>query len=238
MRAPVVSDPLVEPLRPFASRSILRGVDTLPNNTVAVVKENRAVRRSVPGGRQPRDEQRAALARISDRHARHDLPALLGPEAAARRSGGRRHSARSTDGRGRSAANYPAARHRPARKRWFCSIRGDLIRRYGEILVVLNHAATSTYQHGQGTDSAPIFAGRLGDDLCYFGFDVARETVLADKARLFFVIFEAPGTVRFGLDIGSAQVRRDRFAFKAGHAAIPARDARARSAETATCLAT
>src|SRR4029078_12605789 len=40
-----------------------------------------------------------------------------------------------------------------------------------------------------------------------------RDVVLADKNKFFFVLFEAPGKVRFGLDIATAAVRRSRFAF-------------------------
>ena len=100
-------------------------------------------------------------------------------------------------------------------------VRGDLIRKYGEILVTLNRANTTSYSHGGGVDFAPIFSGQLGADICYYGFDVDREDVLADKARHFFVLYEVPGRVRFGLDIATAAVRRNRFAFRTAALAFP-----------------
>jgi hypothetical protein len=219
MRAPVVPNPLVEPLKAFSSRSILRATDSLPNNSVAVVKENRAfVEAFLMGANHemnnelrwrefPTDMRGTIFSRFWDRKrppsdpAGDDIPPIHGWTKPL-------------------GANYPA--HDIDRKEALVLlIRGDLVRRFGEFLVVINHAATSTYQPGQGTDSAPIFGGRLGNDLAYFGFDVARETVLADKTRFFFLIYEAPGKVRFGLDIGSAQVRRDRFMFKTAALSFP-----------------
>ncbi len=219
MRTPVISDPLVEPLKAFSSRSILRATDSMPNNSVAVVKENRAfVEAFLIGANHemnnelrwrefPTDMRGTIFSRFWDRKrppsdpTGNDIPPI--------------HSWTRPLG-----TNYPA--HDTDRKEALVLlIRGDLVRRFGEILVVINHAATSTYQHGQGTDSAPIFGGRLGNDLAYYGFDIARETVLADKTRFFFLIYEAPGRVRFGLDIGSAQVRRDRFLFKTAALSFP-----------------
>lgn len=210
MRAPIVSDPLVEPLRAFESRAILRGVDTLPNNVVAVVKENRAfVEAFLIGANHemnnelrwrefPTDMRGTIFRRFWDRRRAPDDP--LGddiPEI---------HTWTEKLG-----VNYPA--HDSDRKEALVLlIRGDLIRKYGMILAVLNHANSTTFSRGEGVDHAPVFAGRLGIDSCYFGFDIDREAVLADKGRFFFVLFEAPGRVRFGLDISTAAVRRDRFA--------------------------
>lgn len=210
MRAPVVSDPLVEPLRAFESRAILRGVDSLPNNTVTVVKENRAfVEAFLVGANHemnnelrwrefPTDMRGTIFRRFWDRKrapgdpAGDDIPEI--------------HRWKEVLG-----ANYPS--HDADRSEALVLlVRGDLIRKYGMILAVLNHAATTTFTRGAGVDHAPVFAGRLGIDSCYFGFDVDREAVLADKARFFFVLFEAPGRVRFGLDIATAAVRRARFA--------------------------
>ena len=53
MRAPVVSDPLVQPLSVFESRALLRASDSLPNNTVSSRQGESRVRRSVPGRSKP-----------------------------------------------------------------------------------------------------------------------------------------------------------------------------------------
>jgi hypothetical protein len=121
---------------------------------------------------------------------------------------------------GQLGSNYPA--HDIDRKESLVVlVRGDLIRKYGQILVTLNRAAATSYVHGEGTDFTPIFAGQLTADICYYGFDVDRESVLAEKARHFFVLYEVPGRVRFGLDVATAAVRRDRFAFRKAALAFP-----------------
>jgi hypothetical protein len=219
MRSPVVSDPLVELLRVFDSRAVLRGADALPNNTVLVLKENRAFTESFLLGANhemnnelrwrefPTDMRGTVFRRFWDRKRAPDDPAGDDiPEI---------H--RWTQALG---ANYPP--HDADRaEALVLLIRGDLVRKYGMILAVLNHAPATTFAVGQGVDHSPIFAGRLGTDVCYFGFDIPRETVTSDKARYFFVLFEAPGQVRFGLDVATAAVRRDRFAFTKAALSFP-----------------
>lgn len=219
MRAPIVSDPLVEALRSFEARAILRGVDTLPNNSVSIVKENRAfVEAFLVGANHemnnelrwrefPTDMRGTIFRRFWDRKrppedpAGDDIPEIHGWNE-------------------KLGANYTAY-DSDRKEALVLLIRADLIRKYGMILAVLNHANTTTFTRGQGVDYAPVFAGRLGIDSCYFGFDIDRDTVLADKARFFFVLFEAPGRVRFGLDIATAAVRRDRFAHRTAALRFP-----------------
>ena len=221
MRAPVVSDPLVEALRAFESRSILRGIDTLPNNTVTVLKENRLLVEAFLVGANhemnnelrwrefPTDMRGTIFRRFWDRKrppddpAGDDIPQIHGWSAPL-------------------GTNYPP--HDVDRtEALVLLIRGDLIRKYGMILAVLNRANSNHFVRGQGVDHVPIFAGQLGADACYFGFDVARDAVLADKPRHFFVLFEAPGRVRFGLDVATAAVRRDRFDFRTAPLQFPIR---------------
>ena len=219
MRAPVVADPLVQSLIVFESKAILRATDSLPNNTVSIVKENRAfVEAFLVGANHemnnelrwrefPTDMRGTIFRRFWDRKrapsdpAGDDIPEIHGWTAPL-------------------GSNYPA--HDIDRKEALVVlVRGDLIRKYGQILVTLNRAGTTTYVHGEGTDFTPIFAGQFAPDICYYGFDVDRESVLADKPRHFFVLYEVPGRVRFGLDIATAAVRRDRFAFRTAALAFP-----------------
>jgi hypothetical protein len=219
MRAPVVSDPLVQPLIVFESRAILRASDSLPNNTVSVVKENRAfVEAFLVGANHemnnelrwrefPTDMRGTIFRRFWDRKrapsdpAGDDIPEIHGWTQLL-------------------GSNYPA--HDIDRKEALVVlVRGDLIRKYGQILVTLNRASSTSYVHGAGTDFSPIFAGQFAPDICYYGFDVDRDSVLADKARHFFVLYEVPGRVRFGLDVATAVVRRSRFAFRTAALAFP-----------------
>lgn len=221
MRAPVVSDPLVEALRVFESRAILRGLSSVPNNTVTLLKENRAfVEAFLVGANHemnnelrwrefPTDMRGTIFRRFWDRKrppsdpTGDDVPQIHGWT---KPLGG----------------NYPA--HDVDRSEALVLlVRGDIIRKYGMILVILNRATSTNFVRGQGVDNAPVFAGQLGADACYFGFDVSRQTVVADKSRHFFVLFEAPGRVRFGLDIATAVVRRDRFDFRTATVQFPLR---------------
>ena len=221
LRAPVISDPLVEQLRVFESRAILRGLSSLPNNTVALLKENRAfVEAFLLGANHemnnelrwrefPTDMRGTIFRRFWDRKRApsdptgDDIPQIHGWTKPL-------------------GANYPT--HDVDRSEALVLlVRGDIIRKYGTILVVLNRANSTTFVRGQGVDHSPIFAGQLGADACYFGFDVARQTVLADISRYFFVLFEAPGRVRFGLDVASAAVRRERFDYRTATVQFPLR---------------
>lgn len=221
MRAPIVGDPLVESLRTFESRAILRGVDTLPNNTVSVLKENRLfVEAFLVGANHemnnelrwrefPTDMRGTIFRRFWDRKrppddpAGDDIPQIHGWQAPL-------------------GVNYPP-QDVDRTEALVLLVKGDLIRKYGMILAVLNLAVSTHFVRDEGTDHEPVFAGMLGDDVCYFGFDVSREAVLADTTHHFFVLFEAPGRVRFGLDAATAAVRRDRFSFRTATLRFPLR---------------
>ena len=220
MRAPVVSDPLVQSLIAFESRAILRASDSLPNNTVSVVKENRAFVEAFLVGANHEMNNELRWREFPTGHARHHLPAFLGQETRARAIRPATTFLKFMRWTGQLGSNYPA--HDVDRKESLVVlVRGDLIRKYGQILVTLNRATATSYVHGEGTNFAPIFAGQFTPDICYYGFDVDRESVLADKARHFFVLYEVPGRVRFGLDVVTAAVRRDRFAFRKAALAFP-----------------
>ncbi len=222
LRAPVVAEPLVESLRAFESAAILRGLDKIPPNTVSVLKENRAFVEAFLCGANhemnnelrwrefPTDMRGTIFRRFWDRKlapsnpAGDDIPEIHGWTASL-------------------GSNY-APHDRDKKVALVLLVRGDIIRKYGMILMVLNHATSTTYARGSGVDIAPVFSGQLGADSAYFGFDVSRETVFGDIRKYFFVLYEAPGRVRFGLDVATAAVRRERFAFRTANLAFPLRE--------------
>ena len=63
-------------------------------------------------------------------------------------------------------------------------VRGDLIRKYGEMLVILNRASRHDYVHGQGTDHPPILPAGSAPTPATTVSMWDRDTVLADKARI------------------------------------------------------
>jgi hypothetical protein len=91
-------------------------------------------------------------------------------------------------------------------------IKGDVVRKIGQSIVVLNEGTGGAWQSGSGTDHEPIFFGSLGVDTVYYGFDVPRDHFLTPSVRdrSFLVIYEPMGRLRFGLDVGSAAVRAAR----------------------------
>ena len=102
----------------------------------------------------------------------------------------------------------PPAHDRDQAENLIMLIKGDLIRKVGLPLVEINIAAGSNFQRGQGTTYPAMMHGRIAD-AGYFGFDVARDTIMAPalRDRAFVVIYEPPGRMRFGLDITTQAAR-------------------------------
>lgn len=90
-------------------------------------------------------------------------------------------------------------------------MKGDIIRKIGVPIIEINIANGTSWEAGEGVSHSPNFFGRVGD-AAYFGFDIARDFLTSAPVaeRAFMVIYEPPGRMRFGLDIGERQVRLDR----------------------------
>ncbi|UZE97471.1 hypothetical protein [Alkalimarinus alittae] len=212
-RSPVVPLPLANYLTAFSKDSLLPGVSHLPNNTVAIFDENRMFIESFMVGANhamndelrwreyPTDMRGTIFSRFWDRGLLpsdesgndikpiHQWGGLLGKNDTAKAS---------------STENALVV-----------VIRGDVIRKLGLPLVMLNEAKNTTWKQDDSPRHEPAFFGKLGQDVAYYGFDVPRDRVLSDtqKDKTFFVIYEPVGQLRFGLDVGSAQVRIERQAY-------------------------
>src|SRR5262249_8070830 len=81
-------------------------------------------------------------------------------------------------------------------------LRSDFIRKFGAVEVVLTRLKDGkTIWSPQDVDSFPAsFSGVIGTDTAYYGYDIAREPILAAPNRFFFAIYEPAGALRFGLD--------------------------------------
>lgn len=100
-----------------------------------------------------------------------------------------------------------------ARENLIVVIRGDIVRKLGDPVLAINIAEDGDgFKVGEGRDLAPAFVGKIGGDTSYYGFEISREEVLdpALEDRVFFVIYEPAGRLRFGLDVGSLAVRQAR----------------------------
>jgi len=111
----------------------------------------------------------------------------------------------------RLGANHPAS-DADRRDNLVLVIHGAIVRKLGELIVVINEAPGTKWESGKGTDHEPIFSGLLDADTAYYGFDVSRAHILSApvRNRVFLVFYEPMGRMRFGLDVGTAQVRSAR----------------------------
>jgi hypothetical protein len=217
-RGPVVPIPLSDRLATFAASAMLRNQDALPPNSVAVVQENRAfVEAFLVGANHemnnelrwrefPTDMRGTIFARFWNRRRAPDDP--LGDDIPPIRNWD------ATLGK-----NF--APHDDGEADFVLLLRSDFIRKFGTVEVVLTRLKDgATSWAPENVDDFPAgFSGTVGPDTAYYGFDVARETILGNPNRYFFAIYEPAGALRFGLDIATAGVRRTRFPYRV--AALP-----------------
>lgn len=213
MRAPRIADALVEYLEEQAPAAILSGVEGLPDDTVTVVEENRAFVESLLVGANhefnhelrwrgfPTDMRGTVFRRFwnrglpADDENGDDIPPI--------------HTWQASIGRNVRDDDHGAD--------LVLMIKGGIVRKLGKVLVVLNEATGDEWQapddagEGGGTDHQPVFDGTIGDDVAYYGFAVPLATIEAALDRMFFVLYEPQHRLRFGLDIATATVRRERF---------------------------
>ena len=78
MAAPKFPQPMYEPLRDLSQELLLPGLDTVPPDAVLGLKTNRRFVEAYMVGLNVEMAQRAAVARLPDRSARHLLRSVLG----------------------------------------------------------------------------------------------------------------------------------------------------------------
>ncbi|MDH3294696.1 MAG: hypothetical protein OER95_10310 [Acidimicrobiia bacterium] len=218
LRSPRIARPLATLLERLDPNAMLAGHDKLPDNSVTVVEENRPFVESFLVGANhamnnelrwrgfPTDMRGTVLPRFWDRgygaddSRGDDIPAI--------------HTW--TD---RIGKNFTS--HDDGEADMVLTIRGDIVRKLGQLIVVLNEATSTTWKKGDGTNHHPVFSGTLGDDTAYYGFNIGRAKVMANKNSMFFVLYEPMGRLRFGLDIATASVRRKRFSLASASLTFP-----------------
>jgi hypothetical protein len=209
-RSPVVPLPLADFLTDFSPQSILTDASRMPDETVGMFEENRLfieafmvganheMNRELRWREFPTDMRGTVMRRFWNRGrppADSHGDSIAQIHTWAERLG----SNFSPDDIDREA-NLVVV------------IRGGIIRKLGNLIVVLNEAPGTDWTSGEGIDHEPVFFGRIGADTAYYGFDVSRQHVLspAVRDRMFFVFYEPMGRLRFGLDVGTAKVRSER----------------------------
>jgi hypothetical protein len=209
-RAPDVPLPLADFLLDFAPSSLLADASSMPPETVGLFEENRTFLEAFMVG---------ANHELNGELRWQEFPTDM-RGTPLRRFWNRNRAP--TDPRGDSippihtwtaqlGANFPPG-DADRSDNLVLVIRGAIVRKLGEMIVVINEATGNEWQSGQGTDHEPIFSGTVGSDIAYYGFDLSRQRILTQPARdrAFLVFYEPMGRMRFGLDVGTAQVRASR----------------------------
>lgn len=210
-RAPRVPDPLVDYLMRISRDGVLSNAKALPENTVSFYEENRhfvealmvganhAMNEELRWREYPTDMRGTIFHRFWNRGAlpkdrsSDDIEDILGW------TGRLGHQANPSDADGK--ANLVAV------------IKGEVVRKLDDPLVVVSIAAEGKeWDPATATDYPPVFFGKIGRDAVYFGFDISRDYVLSKgvKDRAYFVIYEPPARLRFGLDVGTSTIRAQR----------------------------
>jgi len=208
VRHPQIPEALAPRLTAFAPDRLLSGVTAMGENTVALVEEHRPfVEAFLVGANHeladelrwrgfPVDPRRSPLVRFWDRGRAADdptgadIPPISGWSAP-------------------PGLNFPS--HDDGQADLVIVLRSDAVRRFGQLVAVLNRAAGAGWVAGAGTDFHPVFFGRLGPDIAYYGFAIGRATVEGNRNRFFLALYEPVGRLRFGLDVGTVAVRRSRL---------------------------
>ncbi|MEM7176693.1 MAG: hypothetical protein AAF503_03220 [Pseudomonadota bacterium] len=212
-RTPVLDRPLGDMLGQQRRRVMLSGMDKLPDNSVALFQENRpfieafllganhAINAELRWREFPTDMRGTVFSRFWSRSGAAGDAAPGGPTDIAPINSWKRRLGR----------NHDTADGTPNEK-LIVVIRGDVVRKLGAPLALINIADGPAWKAGEGRDHSPVLVGTMGRDLAYFGFDLSRRDVLARdlRHRLFFVLMEPVGGLRFGLDVSSAEVRAKR----------------------------
>lgn len=210
-RSPSIAQPMGAYLSRVSTKALFAGADELPDNTVAIVEENRPfieaflvgmnheMNRELRWREFPTDMRGTVFRRFWNRGRAADDQAGddIGPIHDWEKPLGRNAP--------QSAAN--------ADENLIVIIRGDIVRKLDDPVLAINIADDRNgFEAGKGRNLSPSFVGRISRDLSYFGFEIAREDVTAPamRDRVFFVIYEPAGRLRFGLDIGTAAVRHAR----------------------------
>jgi hypothetical protein len=202
---------LVEPLSTFVAReepdTFLPGAGSLPYDSITLLEENPRfvesflagandeLRRELVYREYPFDERASVFTRFWDRGAEADRT-------------------ESDDVRPLDLWNRPLGRNSvtAAEPRLVILVRGELARRFPGFMVSLNRQTIGTggWSASAGSTIDPLFWGSFGDDTRYFGFPIAVSQVRSHPSEYFFIVYEPPGRLRFGLDIQTWSRRMSR----------------------------
>ena len=210
LAAPEFPQPMATPLGDLSAEWILPGLSQLPPNTVAALLPNRAFIESYMVGlnhemtrellfnQYPVDQRNTYFVQFWD--SRGYVPGSADPDAGRGTEGLKDIKPIRTWGASQLGAN---TRRVPAGEQLVLVIRGDLIRRYSNVIVYAERGTGSPRQPDPTQQRYPAFQGRLGSDLAFFGFDLGR-TEARSNPGWFFILQESATAIRFGMTAADA----------------------------------
>jgi hypothetical protein len=192
MAAPQFAEAMYKPLAAQSTAWLIPGLDQLPDNTVATLRTNwqfvesylvglnHELARKLLWNGYPTDQRGTYFRRFWDNRASDgstapDIGAITQWSAAL--------------GENRMAGADPLV----------LLVRGELIRRYPDVIVYAAQAVTSNgVRTPGGNELQPMFFARLDPDVALFGFALDPAVARADPGW-FFLLAEHPSLPRFGL---------------------------------------
>jgi len=209
-RSPEISLPVYNYLRDCAQDFLLAGFDNIPDNSVVIMEENRQfiealmvgmnheMNSSLRFAEYPLDLAGTIFKRFWNRGA--DIEDTVTDDIAPI------HKWRNQLGKN-VPENSPNSE-----ENFVILIKGDIVRKLGDPIVEINISETDNkFIAGKGESIAPSFVGKVNRDTYFYGFEFSIEELQSIKDRVYFVIYEPIGQLRFGLDIATAAIRQERF---------------------------
>lgn len=209
-RAPRVPEPMINYLMRISRDAVLSNAAALPENTVCFYEENRHfIEAMMVGANHAMNEE------LRWREYPTDMRGTIFHRFWNRGAEPNDTSADDiTDLRGwvKNLGHHPNPADADGEANLVVVIKGEVVRKLSDPLVVVSIAESEVWDPETAIDYEPVFFGKIGRDAVYCGFDISRNYVIRDdiRDRAFFVIYEPPARLRFGLDVGNANVRAAR----------------------------
>jgi hypothetical protein len=217
MAAPDFPQPMYEPLAELSQDLLLPGLELIPANTVALLETNQRfveaymvglsheMARELLWNEFPNDQRGTYFRQFWDVRG-YVAPAGADVDPETLRDIKLIHTWPRLSPLGANTARRPP----PGGSHLVLLVRGELLRRYPNTVVyAANAVLAAPGERKLGTEEAhPVFSGRLLPDITFFGFELTVEQVRgsedpSEDQGWFFVLQEAPGEIRFGLDVPS-----------------------------------
>ncbi len=215
MAAPSFNDAMYSPLYQLSCDWLLPGLDQVPQDTVSLVRTNERfvdsymvgvnheMARTLFFNEYPTDQRGTYFRQFWDSSSVPNMPGHpVNPET--------RKDIKPIDTWGAaSKLGANSSRQKPSGGDYLVILlRAEVLRRYPHLVVYATRAkwkSDGTHDVDDSTESQPVFSGRLGSGVGFWGFDLTTDQVkggprITDDPGWFFMLQEAPTESRHGLE--------------------------------------